>query len=108
MVESVDPRLDKNWMWTETKQRPMVHYTSKGDAIYAICLAWPGKTLRLETPMTTPKTEVRMLGLPQPLTWKVAGKGLVINIPEMEVGDRFCRNAWVFKLTGLKATGRPL
>ena len=29
MVESVNPRLDKDWKWTETKQRPMVHYTRK-------------------------------------------------------------------------------
>jgi len=29
MVESVNPRLDKNWKWTETRQRSMVHYTSK-------------------------------------------------------------------------------
>ena len=43
MVESVNPRLDSNWKWTETKQRPLVHYTSKGEAVYAICLAWPGK-----------------------------------------------------------------
>ena len=25
MVESVNPRLDKDWKWTETRQRPMIH-----------------------------------------------------------------------------------
>jgi alpha-L-fucosidase len=107
MVESVNPRLDKNWKWTETKQRPMVHYTRKGEAVYAICLAWPGKTLKLEAPITTPDTEVRMLGHAQPLAWKAAEKGLVIQTPEIGVGDLPCRNAWVFKLTGLKASGSP-
>ena len=42
MVESLNPRLDKTWKWTETTQRPLVHYTRKGNAVYAICLAWPG------------------------------------------------------------------
>jgi len=103
MVESVNPRLDKNWKWTETKERPMAHYTRKRDAIYAICLAWPGEILRLERPITTPQTQVRMLGYSRPLSWKPADKGLVINVPEMSVNEVPCRNAWVFKLTGLKA-----
>jgi hypothetical protein len=102
MVESVSPCLDKNWKWTETKQRPMVHYTRKGDAVYAICLALPGKTLRLETPVTTPQTQVRILGHPRSLTWKPAEKGLVIQVPEMSVNEMPYRNAWVFKVTGLK------
>jgi alpha-L-fucosidase len=81
----------------------MIHYTSKGDVIYAVCLAWPGKTLKLETPVTTPQTQVRMLGYSQPLTWSPGDKGLVINVPEMSVASLPCRNARVFKLTGLKA-----
>jgi len=103
MVESVNPRLDKHWMWTETHERPMIQYTRKGDAIYAVCLAWPEKTLKLETPVATPQTQVRMLGYSQPLTWSPGDKGLVIHIPEMSVASLPCRNAWVFKLTGLKA-----
>jgi alpha-L-fucosidase len=106
MVESVNPCLDKNWRWTETKQRPMVHYTGKGEAVYAICLAWPGKTLKLQTPITTPQTQVRMLGFAQPLNWKPASKGLVIDVPPMTISEIPCRNAWVFTLTGLKDVGR--
>jgi len=102
MVESVNPRLDSNWKWTETKQRPMVHYTSKGEAVYAICLAWPGSTLKLEHPRTTPHTQVQLLGCSEPLKWKAAEKGLVIDVPAMSVSEIPCRNAWVFKLTGLK------
>jgi alpha-L-fucosidase len=102
MVESVNPCLDKNWKWTETKQRPMVHYTTKGHADYAICLAWPGKTLTLESPITTPQTQARMLGHSKPLNWRTAQKGLSIDMPEMSVTEIPCRDAWVFKLTGLK------
>ena len=102
MVESVNPRLDKDWRWTETKQRPLVHYTRKGDAVYAICLAFPGHRLTLERPVSTPKTQVRLLGFPNPLTWESAKKGIVIHVPEMPIGERPCRNAWVLKMTGLK------
>jgi hypothetical protein len=101
MVESVDPRLDKNWKWTETKQRPMVHYTRKGGAVYAVCLAWPGKTLKLQSPITTPQTQVRMLGFSRPLEWKPGERGLVISVPEVSVNEIPCRDAWVFKLTGI-------
>ena len=105
MVESVNPCLDKKWKWIETKQRPMVHYTRKGTTVYAISLAWPGKTLKLESPATTPQTQVRMLGLPQALTWRPNEKGLVISVPEMSVSEIPCRSAWVFELTGLKRAG---
>lgn len=107
MVESVNPRLDKHWKWTETKERPMVHYTRKGDTVYAVCLAWPGKVLKLEHPVATPHTQVRMLGYAEPLEWKPAEKGLVVQVPQMAVGDIPCRQAWAFKLTGLKPAGNP-
>ena len=102
MVESINPRLDQNWKWTETKQRPMVYYTAKGDVVFAICLAWPGKMLKLESPITTSRTQVHILGHTQPLSWRPAEKGLVIDMPEMSISEIPCRNAWVFKLTGLK------
>lgn len=101
MVESVNPRLDKHWKWTATRERPMIFYTAKGDALYAIALAWPGKSLRLESPTPGTRTEVRLLGRCQPLSWRPAGNGLVVEIPPMEPSQIPCRAAWVFKLTGL-------
>ena len=80
MVESVNPRLDQHWKWTETKQRPMVHYTRKGDAVYAICLAWPGKTLKLDNPAATPQTRV-LLGHAPPLTWKASERDWLSTCP---------------------------
>lgn len=102
MVESVNPRLDKNWKWIETRERPMVFYTRKGDALYALCLAWPGKTLRLQCPIPTPHTQVRMLGGPKPLDWKPGEKGMILQIPDPPDREVLCRDAWAFKLTGLK------
>jgi hypothetical protein len=46
-----------------------------------------------------------MLGYGQPLNWSPADKGLLILVPEMSIASIPCRNAWVFKLTGLKAAG---
>lgn len=101
LVESVNPRLDKQWKWAETTQRPMVYYTTKGDAVYALCLKWPGKALKLVSPIASPHTQIRMLGFSQPLKWRLNDKALVIEVPEMSVGEIPCRSAWVFKLTGL-------
>jgi alpha-L-fucosidase len=105
MVESLNPRLDENWIWTDTKQRPLVQYTRKGDLLYAICLAWPGKTLKLSLPGATPQTRVEMLGHNQPLTWRPAETGLVIDLPPFAAEELPCRNAWAFKLSGVGTTG---
>ena len=58
--------------------------------------------LRLDNPVTTPQTQVRMLGWTDPLTWEPTAKGLVVHVPELPTSKLPCRNAWVFKLTGLK------
>ena len=102
MVESINPRLDATWKWTETRERPLVHYTCHGEVVYALCLAWPGKTLRLEHPGPTPRTKVRLLGHPAPLTWRAAGQGMEIEVPALSPSELPCRNAWVFKLIGMR------
>lgn len=102
MVESRNPRLDKDWKWTETTQRPLVHYTRKDGAVYAICLAWPGKTLKLQHVALAVGGEVRMLGHPQPLAWKADAGGLAIDLAGLVPGELPCRNAWAFRLTGLR------
>ncbi len=105
-VESVNPRLDKTWKWTGTTRHPLVHYTRKGDAVYAICLAWPGKTLRLEHPAPTPQTQVRLLGHSQPLRWKACDKGISIDLPQFAPDRLPCRNAWTFNPTRLNPAAR--
>ena len=104
LVESLNPRLDKTWKWSQTTKRPLVHYTSKADAVYAICLAWPGERLELASPVTTPQTRVELLGHARPLAWKPDEKGLVVDLSDASPNDVACRYAWVFKLTGLKAS----
>lgn len=103
MVESLNPRLDEKWHWMETRERPLVHYTTKGDSVYAICLAWPGETLSLTLPVATPQTRVRLLGHPQPASWKPGEPGMRIRLPTFGPGELPCRHAWVLQLTALKS-----
>jgi hypothetical protein len=48
-----------------------------------------------------------MLGFSRRLHWEATAKGLVIDVPDMSISEMPCRNAWRFKLTGLKAAGSP-
>jgi alpha-L-fucosidase len=101
LVPIYDPRLNKQWVWTVRDKIPQVQYTRKGDVLYAISLAWPGKTLTLESPTPGPKTQVQWLGV-GPVAWKPTGRGITIDIPQLSVADLPCRHAWVWKLTGLR------
>jgi alpha-L-fucosidase len=101
LVPIYDPRLNRSWVWTVRDKISQVQYTRKGNVLYAISLAWPGKTLSLENPAPGPQTRVEMLGFGA-VSWKPVGKGLVIDIPKLSVAEIPCRHAWVFKLTGLQ------
>jgi alpha-L-fucosidase len=101
LVPIYDPRLNKQWTWTVRDKVPQVQYTRKGDVLYATSLAWPGKTLTLETPTPGPRTQVQLVGI-GPVSWKAAAKGMTIDVPALSVAELPCRHAWVFKLTGLK------
>jgi alpha-L-fucosidase len=100
MVETCDPHLDSKWNWVIGRETPLVHYTSKGGALYAIALAWPGRSLKLSVPRPGRHTEVRMLGYPRPLSWKMQGGSMNIEVPPLSVAEVPCRHAWVFKVTG--------
>jgi alpha-L-fucosidase len=101
LVPTYDPRLDQEWRWTVRDKIPMVHYTRKGNILCAVCLAWPGKTLRLQAPSPAGQTTVRMLGV-GPVSWKFSGQGLTVEVPPLAVADLPCRHAWVFELAGLR------
>jgi alpha-L-fucosidase len=79
--------------WTATTATPLVHYTATDEAVYAICLAWPGSSLSLAEPAPGPHTEVRLLGFDRPLAWRDEGRGLSIEVPALSVADIPCRQA---------------
>lgn len=105
-VPTYDPRLDKDWRWSVRDKIPMVHYTRKGNTVYAIALAWPGACLALESPALAAGARVEMLGV-GPLAWRPSGKGIAIDVPPLSPGALPCQHAWVFKLTGLENLESP-
>ncbi len=42
-------------------------------------------------------SEVRMLGVKEPVRWEKAGKGVLLTLPEQAVKNPPCRHAWAFK-----------
>jgi len=89
--------------WRETSDGDLVRYTAKGDAIYAICLGWPGRELVLTAPKPTTATVVTMLGCDRPLRWRIIGGTMHIDVPPLSVDETPCRHAYVFKLTALRS-----
>ena len=96
MVESLNPRLDEKWRWTETRQRPLVHYTRKGRAVYAICLARPTTPLVLTAAKGMNLSAVTLLGSQDKVAWAMTDAGLRLDPPSTHPGE----HAWVFKIEG--------
>lgn len=84
-----------------------IRFTAKDNALYAICLAWPGEeiTIRMLSTTTFPdedfvgiyKSEIksiRMLGVDEELQWKMTEEGLTIRTPD----ERPCKHAYAFKI----------
>jgi alpha-L-fucosidase len=111
MVETNNPHLqkgpDNHWIWTVTRDIPMVYYTQKDDLVYAIVLAWPGPVLKLEEPAPGQTTEVRMLGHERPLQWRREGNGIVIEVPQLASVRLKCQHVWVFRLAALQPRTEP-
>lgn len=76
-----------------------VRFTCKDDVLYAICLAWPGKRVTIQSLRRLYESEIdkiEMLGVDGELTWRFDEKqGLTIETPE----TRPCEHAFVFKIT---------
>ena len=76
-------------------------FTTKGDVLYAICLAWPEETATIQalganSPHLPARiASVTLLGAPEPLAWTVTPDGLKIALP----ADRPCQHAYTFKIT---------
>ncbi len=74
-----------------------IRYTAKGDALYAICLAWPGESTTLGCLKSLRQDEVKsvtMLGSDAPVHWRLDGQGLTIHPPSR----RPCEHAYAFKI----------
>lgn len=84
------------------KKIKSVRYTSKGNAVYAISLIWPGKELLLSEPVPSGATSVTMLGLDEPLKWNTVDGKMRIEVPQLTIDQLPSRHAYVFKITDVK------
>ncbi len=88
--------------WRVMEEGERIRYTSKGDAVYAVCYGWPGRELTLASPKAGADTRVMMLGVREPLKFQMAAEGLTVTIPQLTVDQVPCMHAYVLKLTGVK------
>jgi alpha-L-fucosidase len=89
--------------WTQFMEAgaPAWHFTAKGDTVYAIASAWPGK----EAVISSVKQKVdgvTLLGNSTPLEFTQDADGLKIKLPAIRSGSV----AWTFKISGVKNNGR--
>lgn len=79
-----------------------IRFTVRGDALYAICLGWPGeetviRSLKRGSALTGERLEkIEMLGAPGTLAWSQDEQGLHIRTPDARPP---CEHAYVYKLT---------
>jgi len=86
----------------EVKFTPQdLRFTQKKDTVYAICMAWPGSTLKIESLGTSSEAnpgqvaDVRLIGVDQKLDWKQNAAALSVQVPD----HKPCDFAYVFKVT---------
>ena len=71
--------------------------------MYAISLKWPGEALALKKIKALEGTQIHMLGVKEPLSWRQdAEQGLVIEIGErlQDEANRPCKQAYAFRIKG--------
>jgi len=76
-----------------------IRFTVKDDALYAICLGWPGKGkwVKIQSLKMLYRSEVNsvsMLGVDKELEWSLTSEGLKIKTPN----EKPCEHAYAFKI----------
>jgi alpha-L-fucosidase len=94
-LENEAPRPSKG----STGSSVDIRFTAKGNSLYAICLAWPGKDLlvrALARQGAAPKViaAVRMLGSKEAIAWRQTDDGLALSVPR----EKPCRYAFVYRI----------
>ena len=63
---------------------------------------WPGKELIIEDIEISPESDVTMLGVAQPLSWRRSGRKVVIEVPTLSADELPCKYAYTFRITHVK------
>lgn len=85
--------------WTVC-QEDNIRFTRKDDAVYVICLEWPGEKLTVGTMSSVSARcpqeiqSVSMLGVDGELDWSRNTSGLTVNLPQQKP----CQHAYVVKV----------
>lgn len=84
-------------MWEHWKEGSRVRFTRSKDAsrVYALLLKWPGEEFRSKVLVPSPGSEVHMLGVNEPLPWRMDNGKLVVEFPQAIQDNRPCEYAWV-------------
>ena len=69
-------------------------FTTKGETLYAIALAWPGASAKIKSLTDAPVSKVSLLGFDTPLSFDVSEDGLTVQLPEIKT-DAY---PYVFKI----------
>ena len=80
-----------------------IRYTAKGDSVYAIVqavgeAATPPPVIRLKGVVPPEGASVRLLGVPEPLDWRLTDSGAEVSLP---AGPLPCEHAWTLKFPRL-------
>ena len=99
------PTEVKEGAFTDTARPPFtgqdIRFTTQGDTLYAIALAWPGERLTIHSLGTEAGLwggeigEVHLLGHDAPLECSREAQGLIVTLPTQKTGDF----AYVMKIT---------
>jgi alpha-L-fucosidase len=86
--------------FSDTKRNPFtsadIRFTTKGNALYAICLAAPNEAVTIQSlsansPVQADQiSEISMLGVPGTLAWSQNESGLTIQTPTQKPGEQAC------------------
>jgi alpha-L-fucosidase len=75
-------------------------FTKKPDALYAITAGWPGQKLVLRNIRVPAKAQITMLGVAEPLKYRIKGNSLTIQPPMLAIDKPPCLYAYTFKIPG--------
>ncbi len=75
-------------------------FTSSKDRryVYAISIGWPGDTFNTKSVRAIKGSSITMLGVNEPLAWKMDGDNLRVSIPAQVDAHKPCEHAYAFKI----------
>lgn len=84
--------------WAGAPEMEKIRFTKKDNAVYAICLEWPGVDLAIEMPDGASGVTVSMLGYDGAVAAEAQGNTLRVRVPQLTIDKLPCQHAYVFKL----------